>query len=501
MSVIVRALVAVAAVVLTSTASAQEVFGTLRRADNETPSQGTIVVAERLSDGQTIARAVTGAGGTWQLRITTNRLVIRALRIGFAPHVLDTLQLAVGERRELNASLPGTSVVLPAVRTATDSRCRVRPDSASLVARLFHDARSALAASQLISLDGPLRSRVRVTNETWSYDEKSLLEASHREYTSNSLRPFGTASVDSLLEFGFVTRHLERFAGFKHAEEVAVDYRVPSVDLLVDDRFLADYCLHLAGARDDHPDWIGVGFRPARSNRRVTLIQGTLWLERLTGELQRLEFGYAGLSGSERTIAPGGRLEFTRLETGLWFVSRWALRMPALGSWVEHSEGTTLRLVTRHIPVVRVSGEVLDLAVDSRAVFTTGTTDILKAGELLPISIPLDSTGPVCIGSRDQAFVFGRVFSAAGAVLPAADLRFVWRAEGGTAAGWLQTETRTRSTGEYRVCGLPQDRLVTVEVRAHEHEPAGLTLRIGSPRSAARLDLVLTPAADQHTIP
>ncbi len=311
---------------LTSTASAQEVFGTLRRADGEMPSQGTLLVAERLSDGHTIARAATGAQGTWRLRVTTDRLVIRALRIGFEPHVLDTVQLAAGEQRELSAILPGTSVVLPTVRTATDFRCRVRPDSASLVARVFHEARTALMASQLVSPDGPVLTRVRVSNETWAPEENSILGASHREYFADSLRPFHTASVDSLLEFGFVTRRQELFARSRGVD-VLVAYRAPSAELLVDDRFLADYCLHLANAPRDRPDWIGVGFRPAR-NRRITQIEGTLWIDRHTAELRRLDFKYAGLDGREARSNSGGWLEFTRLETGLWFVNRWELRVP-----------------------------------------------------------------------------------------------------------------------------------------------------------------------------
>lgn len=495
-------LCAVAVVVATSTASGQEVFGTLRRADVDAPARGAIVVAERLGDGQVIARTVTGAAGTWRLRLTTDRLVLRALRIGFEPYVLDTVQLAAGERRELNAILPGTSVVLPTVRTATDDRCRVRPDSASLVARLFDEARTALAASQLISLDGPLLTRVRVTNETWGHDEKVLLEASHSEYLSDSLRPYGSASVDSLLEFGFVTRHLQRFAGVQNAMETAVDYRVPSVDLLVDERFLADYCLHLADAHDDHPEWIGVGFRPAKFNRRLTLIEGTLWLDRRTAELRRMEFGYAGLRGSEARIAPGGWLEFTRLTTGLWFVNRWALRMPALGTWMQTSGGTNVQVTLRYVPVIRVSGEVLDLSVDSRAMFTVGATDFLSnAGALVPLPTSIDSTLPACDDASDHALAFGTVISASGVVLPAAELRFVWRDEGATGNGWLQSESRTHPSGQYRVCGLPTDQLVMVEVRAAGHEPAAIALRVGAPRREARLDLVLVPAAPEAEIP
>lgn len=485
---------------LSASLPAQEAFGTLRRAETGAPAQGTIVVAERLSDGRTIARAVTGTRGTWRLPLTTDRLVIRALRIGFPPHVLDTLQLAAGERRELDAVLPATTVVLPTVRTAADSRCRVRPDSGSLVARVFHEARVALAASQLIAPDGPVRARVRVSEEIWAADEREMLDASHREHHADSLRPFRTASVDSLLEFGFVTRRREEFSIVRPGDEVAVDYRVPGLDLLVDDRFLADYCLHLAEPRPERPEWIGVGFRPARSGR-ITRIQGTLWLDRRTAELRRLEFGYAGLEGNEARIDPGGWLEFTRLESGPWFVSRWALRVPALGSWLETRGRTTTRVVVRDVPVVRVSGEVLDLAVDGRVVFTAGATTFLRDGALLQMPVPSDAQGPACAGASGHALVFGRVFSASGPALPAAELRFAWRAEGGEGPEWLQTGTRTSSTGEFTSCGPPQDRPIIVEVRAEGHEPAALTLRIGSPRAAARVDLVLVPMLSQPARP
>lgn len=477
----------------TRAASAQEVFGTLRRADLDAPAQGTIVVAERLSDGRAIARAVTGAQGNWHLRLTTERLVIRALRIGFTPHVLDTIQLAVGERRELNAVLPGTAVVLTTVRTAADTRCRVRPDSASLVARLFHEARTALAASLLIAPDGPVRSHVRVTQEVWSTDESEMLEDEHREFVSDSLRPFRTAPVDTLIEAGVVVRKRDAFPTLRNERPVAVDYRVPGVDLLVDDRFLEHYCLQLSDARTDHPDWIGVAFRPARA-RRITQIDGTLWIDRHSAELRRMDFGYTGLDGAELKIGPGGRLEFTRLETGTWFVSRWSLRVPAIGSWVEQSARATTLIVLREIPVVRVHGEVLELTVDSRVVFTVGATDLLRGGALVPIPMLTDSASAACATAGARVHAIGSVLTASGAAVANAELRFVWRANGGPSAGWLQSDARTRSTGAYLACGLPADQPISVEIRADGFEPAGTTLRVGSPRSAARLDIVLVRA-------
>lgn len=488
-----RAIVTCVPAIWSSTVAAQEVFGTLHRADVDAPAQGALIVAEHLSDGRVVARAVTGAQGTWYLRLTTDRVVVRALRIGFAPYVLDTLQLAVGERREINAVLPGLTVVLPTVRTTADTRCRVRPDSASLVARLFYEARTALAASLLIAPDGPVRSRYRVSQEIWSHDEREMLEDEHREYVSNSLRPFGTAHVDTLFEEGFVVLQQQRFATMRYQSPVAIDYRVPGVDLLIDDRFLERYCLHLSDARAEHPDWIGVAFRPSRF-RRITQIEGTLWIDRHSGELRRMDYGYTGLQGAELQLDPGGRLEFTRLELGIWFISRWFVRVPAIGSWVEHSPRATLFIGMRDVPVVRVRGEVLDLAVDSRVVFTAGATDLLRDGELVPAAVPTDLVPGVCATPGAFVNASGRVLAASGAAVTDAELRFVWRANGGPSAGWLQSHARTRSRGDFIACGLPSNQPITVEIRAEGFEPAGTTLRVGSPRSAARLDIVLVPA-------
>lgn len=478
---------------LGSSLKAQEVFGVLRRTDIDAPAQGTLVIAERVADGQVVGRAVTGARGTWQLRVTADSIVIRALRIGFAPHVLGTVRLAAGERRELNATLPVTPVALPAVRTAADTRCRVRPESASLVASVFHEARTALAASQLIAPDGPVRTRVRLSEEVLSPFDDEVMETEYREYTTDALRPYRTAPVDSLLEFGFVTRVLEPF--HHHARnETAVEYRVPSVDLFLDDRFLDEYCLRLVESPTEHPDWIGVGFRPART-RPITLLEGTLWIDRRTSELRRMEFGYAGLHGSEVRKNPGGWLEFSRLERGLWFVSRWMLRVPALGTWRERRGGSNYQVTMRDVPVIRVNGSVLELAVDARAVFTAGVPDALDNGVPVPLPALADSAAPRCARAPQMVSLTGAVRGVDGSAIPLADLRFFWREPGGAPDVWQQASAVAGPTGIFHSCAIPQDALVIVEVRAAGYEPAAITLRVGSPRSTARLDLTLVPAA------
>ena len=68
----------------------------------------------------------------------------------------------------------------------------------------------------------------------------------------------------------------------------------------------------------------------------------------------------------------------------VWFVQRWALRVPSFGEFVATSARGTARVVLRGVPVLRVQGEVLDVAVNALAVFTAGATDVAQAGALVP---------------------------------------------------------------------------------------------------------------------
>ena len=254
-------------------------------------------------------------------------------------------------------------------------------------------------------------------------------------------------------------------------------------------------CLSWSRPRD-HRAWIGVGCRPARSPRDLTQIDGTRWLERRCAALRRVDFGYTGLEGAETRLQAGGWLEFTQLATGLWFVQRWALRVPSFGEPVATSARGTERVVLRGVPVLRVQGEVLDVAVDARAVFTAGATDVAQAGALVPRPLPIDTESPNCHLGQGVASVVASVRSASGVVLPEAARQLFWRDEGAADSAWQQASGTTRPTGHYHACALPPDRLLTLEVHAPGHEPAALLLRIGSPRAVARVNLVLPPASD-----
>src|SRR5690606_20987808 len=109
-----------------------------------------------------------------------------------------------------------------------------------------------------------------------------------------------------------------------------------------------------------------------------------------------------------------------------------------------------------------------------------------------PLPMPIDSIASTCANAAGHAAIAGEVLAAGRVGLAGARLRFVWRAPAESETGWLQSETTADAAGRCRACGIPQDRLVNVEVRADGHVPAGIALRIGSPRKSGYLDVVLS---------
>ena len=107
------------------------------------------------------------------------------------------------------------------------------------------------------------------------------------------------------------------------------------------------HCLWTEPAPADHPEWVGIGVRAARERRGIAEIKGTLWLDRSSSELRLFDYLYTGLAKEVERANPGGRVEFQRLPTGHWIVSRWVIRMPQM-------------VIMRSVQGIGVYGEVDD---------------------------------------------------------------------------------------------------------------------------------------------
>jgi hypothetical protein len=462
---------------------AQEVYGTLRRDVEGMPAAaGVLVVAEHVGDGRVVARTVTGMAGTYRLRVTGERVVVRSLRIGQLPLVLDTVQLAVGALHELSRTLPEAPVALQAARVVANARCGVPANEARDVASWFSDARTALIASQVDPPEGTVGARVRVVTR----DGAQVTQRD--EGTSTSLRPFRSPPLDSLERTGFVVTERDR----------TVRYRAPDADLLVDERFLARYCLHRVDAPDTLPGWIGLGFRPAERRRNLVEVRGTLWLDSASHALRRLEFGYVGADPLAERMGAGGALDYGRLDNGVWFVQRWVLRMPRVGEATvlrrRDMAAGSLREVTG---VVVTEGEVLDVRVAGGLLFTVGDPDSgdviggeeeARGLEALRLEKCHESAGVSVVGYLASVSPTDRDRVIA---LPNAEVSIRSRERGDGAAGTRTVTVRTDAVGRFVACAVTPGSRVHVVSEVAGHSSARVLLQVPTDRALARVDLLM----------
>jgi hypothetical protein len=164
---------------------------------------------------------------------------------------------------------------------------------------------------------------------------------SRRRVEGMAHKPFVTVDPERLSASGFIERAGEGYV-----------YAAPDADVLLSDRFLEEHCFRLRGSGAPAPGLIGLAFEPVRG-RRVSDVEGVLWVDRASAELRLLEFEYtrAPIRGSRGV--PGGRMEFQRLPDGRWITSSWVIRMP-----VEAAPRDVNALVpaTRQVVAVREVG-------------------------------------------------------------------------------------------------------------------------------------------------
>jgi hypothetical protein len=330
-----------------------ELRGRVLLADSATGAAGIVVVASEKSAG-VVARALTGARGDYVLPLPRPaRYLLRALRIGFQPTIVAPFDIAEGEVRALDIVLTGQPVSLPTLTVRGENTCRSPQDSGQLVVQFWEQARTALAATSLGDAGAPLMAKAMVYERTLDLAGTPLRAATSSELSGTTLRPFASLPADSLARVGYVTE-----------DKSGTAYRAPDADVLLSDSFVALHCLWAEPPPPDHPEWVGIGVWPAQDRRGLSDIEGTLWLDRASSELRVFEYRYTGLPRELTPAKAGGRVEFERLPTGHWIVSRWSIRMPqtAIRQRVE-GVWTYRRVEDRTVAqAIRVrGGETLDI--------------------------------------------------------------------------------------------------------------------------------------------
>ncbi|HLA89636.1 MAG TPA: carboxypeptidase-like regulatory domain-containing protein [Gemmatimonadaceae bacterium] len=301
-----------------SPVGAQRVRGELYLPDGQSRAVGVLVEASD-PGGRIVARTLTGERGEFALTLPgVGQYSLRALRIGHRPTALGRLDVGEGEHPPLRVLLEDRPITLPKLVVSEPRTCRIRTDSGQLVARLWGEASKALGALEVARTRPLLEATWVVYDRVLDSTGRSVRRQSQQQRKGLSSSPFVSLPADSLARVGYVTRDAQ-----------GVVYQAPDAAVLLSDSFAAAHCFQVEPGGESRASWIGVAFRPAGA-RALPDIAGTFWLDRETAELRLLEYTYTGVSSAVAEAGAGGRLEFARLSTGHWIVSRWHIRMPVV---------------------------------------------------------------------------------------------------------------------------------------------------------------------------
>ncbi len=366
---------------------------------------GALVVALDSAEVQVRAVLTDAEGRFLALLPAPGRYRLRVDRIGYRSTFSEPVRLAGQDTVHVRMPVPVEPVRLAEFRVQAGERtCAVDARTGAVTAGVWAEARKALESAAVAS-------ELELTFDAITFSRQVALDSTALYWEDRELGATGGS-------LGFVSPPAEELArrGYvQKGEDDVREYYLPDAHVLLSDAFLRTHCFDVrwnaAGNR------IGLWFEPAGDDGPPD-VEGTLWLDARTSELQHMEARFVRLDEDVARDQLGGRVDFERLDRGPWIVRRWVIRMPVIRErWRPFFFGKSKTLLAFE----EAGGEVVDVFRGSGEVVSSGRTATL--------------TGVVSDSVK-------------GAPLPGAAL-FV--------AG-LDRHVRTDSAGRFRIDGLPLGR-------------------------------------------
>lgn len=355
---------------------------------------GTPVPAAMLllfdSAGTRVDRTMTNAAGRFSLHAHAPGLHrVTVERIGYADWSTGPFRLEA-PGRALTIEVPFEAITLEGLDVSGGRRCEAREEQRPATARVWEEARKALAAEAYTREEGLYRYTLRRYRRKLDRNARNVLNEQVK--AARHMRgAFVSYPVDRLLRRGFV-----------QPTDSTSSYYLPDAATLLSEAFLDTHCF---GLREGDGGRIGLTFQPL-PDRRVSEIKGVLWLNAATSELERLEFLYQNLFRDREVGKPGGEVAFTRLPNGAWIVREWAVRGPDLelpvGGRLRRTGYTEEAGVTWAITDPR-GRSVLDAESASISGVVTDSTGIGPPGETVIVQVP--GTDRQAITEEDGSFL------------------------------------------------------------------------------------------------
>lgn len=340
-------------------------------------------------DGSLVRHALTNAEGRFLLMAgEAGPFTIRAEMIGRETREETGLSLAEVENAAVHLRLPVRAIELEGIRVEAEERCRLRPENATITAKVWEEARKALAVQRWAESERVLEFGLVSFSRDLDPQNLRVLSEERRASRAVSRNPIQSLSPEVLARDGFV----------QPVDGGQYDYFGPDARVLLSDTFLDTHCLRVTRSRD-LPGSIGLSFEPVNKGGAPD-IEGVLWISTEDWRLQFLEYSYTWSPYAEARGKARGRVEFEALPSGAWVIRRWWIRMPMMArrhSGGQRWGGTRLEVIGYR----EVGGEITEVStlnhvslIEASWGTLTGTVwDSTRAGPLEGAEVFLDGTG------------------------------------------------------------------------------------------------------------
>jgi hypothetical protein len=304
--------------------SAQSITGRVIEESSNVPLSGSFVLLLDMRDNE-LSRVMTDGLGRFTLRVPRDGVYrVRAMAVGRQSYASDPIPVVGGATVEYVVEMTRLAVELPALVVQADRNCRVRPEAGLAAAALWAEARKALESVVWTERQGILRHKIARYDR--QLDPRTLDVLDQEIVRSEGIyegSPFVTQSPAELEQLGYV----------RELPSGEWTFDAPDAHVLLSDEFADVHCFAVREPRDNLPDLVGLAFEPV-THRDVADIDGVIWLNGETSELQFLEYRYRGLPAELSAVESrviGGQVEFLRLQNGPWVVKQWRILMPEVG--------------------------------------------------------------------------------------------------------------------------------------------------------------------------
>jgi hypothetical protein len=356
-----------------------------------------VLMLDSVSD--VVARGLSGELGDFHVAVPRPGVYrLRTMRIGYRPTISQPIALLAGGEVTERLVLSGVLVSLDTVRIVDHGSCRISSDTASATFAAWEQARTALIAAQLTVAGRAITAIIVTYDRAFDPDGRRVRQQTSRIHTDYVTQAWRALPADSLHRTGYVVTERDN----------TTTYRAPGIDVLLSPVFVEDHCFHLV-TETARTGMTGVAFEPSPERKRLPEIRGTLWVDRRTAELRRLDYRYVNISSEQEGAGAGGEMSFARLANGGWAIASWSIRMPVLEQTMRTQQfgGTQT-----HVAEIKVSGGELALATIqsargrdtlwSRPPLTLAGTVVDSASGAAVGDAHLELAGTGLIGSTDS---------------------------------------------------------------------------------------------------